>query len=59
VKWRPFVLACILLAISLSLGQALVTRDGVGVFEYLVGAALLAALLLNALRLSRRAFERA
>ena len=58
MKWRPLLVAAILLALAFSLGQALVTRDGVGAIEYLVGAALLAALLLNAVRFSRRALSR-
>jgi hypothetical protein len=36
-----------------------VTRDGVGAGEYVVGAALLAALVLTLFRVSRNAFRRA
>jgi uncharacterized membrane protein len=55
---RQLVLPVLLLAAAVTLAQALVTRDGVGVFEYVVGATILALLLTTAVRLSLRAVGR-
>jgi hypothetical protein len=41
-----------------SLTRALITRNGVGVIEYIVGAAILSLLLVAVFRLSRRAIGR-
>ena len=58
VPLRGAVPAVLLLAAATSLTKALVTRDHVGVFEYLVGALLVALLLQWAFRLSRHAISR-
>jgi len=49
----------VLVAVAGSLVQLGITRDGVGPFEYLTLALLIALLLQSAFRLSRRAFRRA
>jgi hypothetical protein len=59
VQRRSLLLAALLLAATVTLASALVTRDGVGAVEYLVGAAVLALLLTAVFRLSRRAIRRA
>jgi lipid-A-disaccharide synthase-like uncharacterized protein len=53
------VLVGLLLAAAFSLATALVTHDGVGVIEYMVGFAAVAALLALAIQKSRRAITRA
>jgi hypothetical protein len=47
--------AGVLVALAFTLSSALVMRDGVGVFEYVIGIAAVVVLLLGALRISRRA----
>ena len=59
MRRRSFVLPLALVAIAAKLIELGVTRDGVGPFEYLTLAALVALLLQTALRLSRRALGRA
>ena len=59
VRVRPLLLALVLVAVAGSLVQLGITRDGVGPFEYLTLALLIALLLQSAFRLSRRAFRRA
>ena len=55
MKLRPLIWAGILAAVTLSLGRALVTHDGVGPLEYLVGIALVVLLAGAAFRAGRRA----
>jgi hypothetical protein len=47
----------LLLATSATLANALITKEGVGVVEYLVGFAVLVVLLLSAFGVSRRALR--
>jgi uncharacterized membrane protein (UPF0136 family) len=56
--WR-IVLVGLLLGAAFSLATALVTHNGVGVIEYIVGSAAVAALLALAIHKSRRALARA
>jgi hypothetical protein len=56
---RTLLFATLLLALTVYLANALVTRDGVGAGEYVVGAALLAAMVPTLFRVSRKAFRRA
>jgi hypothetical protein len=56
---RSLLVAGLLLAVTVWLANALVTRDGVGAGEYVVGAALLAALVLTLFGVSRKAILRA
>lgn len=57
MRFRPLVLPLALIAIAAKLIRLAATRDGVGLFEYLTLAALVALLLQTAFRLSRRAFS--
>jgi hypothetical protein len=57
--FRSVVLIALLLALTTSLGTALVTRESVGTSEYIVGAALLGALVLSMFRVARAALRRA
>ena len=59
MQLRRFFLAALLVAAAASLVRELVTRDGVGPIEYVVGIVLVVVLLVGALRLSRRAVRRA
>jgi hypothetical protein len=59
VRLRSLVLPLVLVAIAANLVHLGVTREGVGPFEYLTLALLVALLLQGAFRLSRRAFGRA
>jgi uncharacterized MnhB-related membrane protein len=52
---RSALFAALLVALGFILIRALVTRSDVGVFEYVVGAMILVALVLALFRLSRRA----
>ena len=56
---RSLLLAALLIAVAVTLATALVTRDGVGAVEYVVGAALLALLLVALFRVSRGVVRRA
>ena len=56
---RSLLLAALLIAVTLTLATALVTRDGVGAVEYVVGAALLALSLVALFRVSRGVARRA
>lgn len=58
MRVRPLLLALVLLAVAGKLVQLGITREGVGPFEYLTLALLVALLLQRAFRLSRRAFSR-
>ena len=55
MKLRPLIWAGLLVAAGFSLARALVTHDGVGPVEYLVGVALVALLVGAAFRAGRRA----
>ena len=55
----PLVCAALVAAMALSLAGALVTHDGVGPVEYVVGIALVALLALGSLRLGRQALRHA
>jgi membrane protein DedA with SNARE-associated domain len=55
MKLRPLIWAGILAAVAFSLGRALVTHDGVGALEYVVGIALVVLLAGAALDACRRA----
>jgi len=55
----PPIFVIVLPAMAATVAQAAVTRDGVGAFEYITVAAIIAVLLLCAFRLSRRAIRRA
>jgi hypothetical protein len=59
VRLRSLVLPLVLVAIAANLVYLGVTREGVGPFEYLTLALLVALLLQSAFRLSRHAFRRA
>ena len=56
---RTFLAGGLLIAAIVALADALVTRDGVGPVEYVVGAALLTLLLVMLFRVSRRVVQRA
>jgi hypothetical protein len=55
---RPLLLAVLLFAAAVTLARALMNHDGVGPFEYIVGVAILALLLVAVVRLTRRALKR-
>ena len=55
MKLRPLIWAGVLVAVAFSLARALVTHDGVGRLEYVVGIALVVVLAGAALRAGRRA----
>jgi hypothetical protein len=59
VRLRSLILPIVLIAIAAELIHLGLTREGVGPFEYLTLALLIALLLQSAVRLSRRAFRRA
>jgi hypothetical protein len=59
VRLRSLVLPLVLVAIAANLVHLGVTREGVGPFEYVTLALLVALLLRSAFRLSRHAFRRA
>jgi uncharacterized membrane protein len=58
MQLRALVLALLLAALAFTLASVLMTRDGVGALEYVVGGVLLALLLLALARASRRALGR-
>jgi hypothetical protein len=59
VRLRSLVLPLVLVAIAANLVHLGVTLEGVGPFEYVTLAPLVALLLRSAFRLSRHAFRRA
>jgi hypothetical protein len=59
VRFRPLLLALVLVAVAGKLILLGITREGVGPFEYITLALLVALMLRSAFRLSRRAFRRA
>jgi lipid-A-disaccharide synthase-like uncharacterized protein len=58
MKVGTIVLVAILVAAAFALSSALVTRDGVGVIEWVVGIVSVVGLLLLATEKSRRALQR-
>jgi hypothetical protein len=58
VQRGPLVLTLLLVAASAALARELVTRHVVGPLEYAVGGLVLAALLVTAAAVSRRALQR-
>jgi len=54
MRWRRLILALLLAATAVKLVTITATRDGLGVFEYLTMALLVALLLQNSYRLLRR-----
>jgi hypothetical protein len=58
MRVRTLVLVALLVVAAFALAKALITRDGVGAFEYAVGIALILGLVSVALQLSRRALQR-
>ncbi len=50
---RPPIFVIVLLAMAATVAQAAVTRDGIGAFEFITVAGIIAVLLLCAFRLSR------
>jgi hypothetical protein len=57
MRLRPLIFGLLLAAAAFSLGRALVTHDGVGALEYVVGIALVVGLSVAALRAGRRAIH--
>jgi hypothetical protein len=57
VKLRPLLLGLLFAALAFSVGRALVTHDGVGAVEYVVGIALVALLGVAAIFEGRRAIH--
>jgi hypothetical protein len=51
--------AALSLAAGVAMTRALITHNGVGVMEYVTGAAIVALTVLTAFRFSRRAIHRA
>ena len=58
MRFRPLILPLVLIALAVKLVQLGITRDGVGPFEYVTLALLVALLLQTAGRLTRQAFRR-
>jgi hypothetical protein len=56
---RALLLAALFVAVAFTLIRALVTGEGVGVVEYIAGAAIFFALVLALFELSRRVIRRA
>ena len=57
VRFAPIVKALVLAAIGFSLARALFVHDGVGVLEWLVGAAVVGALSVGAGHFARQSFR--
>ncbi len=55
---RTVALVAILLAAAFTLSRALISRDGLGAIEWVVGIVIVVGLLLLAAQKSRRAFRR-
>ena len=56
---RPLIFVIVLVAMAATVARAAVTRDGVGAFEFITVAAIIAVLLFCAFRLARHAIRRA
>jgi hypothetical protein len=57
MRFRSLLLGILVAYAAFSLGRALVTTDGVGPIEYVVGIAVVAVLVVTALRATRRAIH--
>jgi len=55
---RTLVVVGVLIAVAFTVSSALVTRDGVGAVEWIIGIAIVVGLLLLAAQKSRRALTR-
>jgi hypothetical protein len=55
MRFRSLFLGILVAYAAFSLSRALVTTDGVGPIEYVIGIALVAVLVVTALRATRRA----
>ena len=58
MNFRTLVVIGLLVAMAFTLSSALITRDGVGVIEWIVGIVVVVGLLLLAAQKSRRALQR-
>ena len=58
MNFRTLVVVGFLVAIAFALSSALITRDGVGAIEWIVGIVIVVGLLLLAAHKSRRALQR-
>jgi hypothetical protein len=58
MNFRTVAIVAILLAAAFALSSALITRDGVGAIEWVLGIAIVVGLLLLAAHKSRRALQR-
>ena len=58
MNFRTLVVVGLLIAMAFALSSALVTRDGVGAVEWVVGIVIVVGLLLLAAQKSRRALQR-
>jgi hypothetical protein len=58
MNFRTLVVAGLLVAMAFTLASALITRDGVGAVEWIVGIVAVVGLLLLAGHKSRRALQR-
>jgi hypothetical protein len=59
MRFRSLLLAILVAYAAVSLSRALVTTDGVGPIEYVIGIALTVVLVVTALRATRRAIHQA
>lgn len=57
MRYRSLFLAILVAYAAFSLSRALVTTDGVGPLEYVIGVALVAVLVATAFRATRRAIH--
>jgi hypothetical protein len=57
MRFRSLLLGILVAYAAVSLSRALVTTDGVGPIEYVLGIALVAVLVVTALRATRRALH--
>ncbi len=58
MNFRTLVVVGLLVAMAFALSSALLTRDGVGAVEWVVGIVIVVGLLLLAAQKSRRALQR-
>jgi hypothetical protein len=58
VRFRPILVAIVLIAIGLDIGRSVTTRDDLGPLEYVTTYALLIALGMTAIRFSRQSLRR-
>ena len=57
MRLRPLIVGLLLATAAFALGRALVTHDGVGLLEYVVGIVLVGLLGIAAFRQGRRAIH--